>query len=532
MVVNSYKHTQIQLVFDTNVLVDALAARGAYYADAVSVLELVRNGEVEGWYAPHTLSTVYYLLERALAKDAQNRRESIQAARGLLQELSNFLKPLPQVGDELARLDADADDDLEDQLISFLAGQYLPNPVIITRDKWFLKSSEIPALHPKELLEQGLTAWSKKPEKIPFIDLAVQQRAIRPQLQRNIHAVLQHGTYIMGLEVELLEAKLAAYTGAKHCITVASGTEALLISLMALGIGAGDEVITTPFTFVATAEVIVLLGAKPVFVDIEPDTCNINASLIEAAITPKTKAIMPVSLYGQPADMDEINTIAAKYNLPVIEDAAQSFGATYKGKQSCNLSTIGCTSFFPSKPLGCYGDGGAIFTNEDLIAQACKEIRVHGQSRRYYHTRVGVGGRMDTLQCAIVLAKLDRFDWEVGQRIALGQRYNQLMDEAGVQRVQQRDDRTSVFAQYTVLVDEREQMEMRFRDRGIPTAVHYPVPLNNQPAYQNLCSTDYTPFAKAIAQRVMSLPIGADLSQAAQAKVMETLAKNTQITSV
>lgn len=513
MAVNSYKHTQIQLVFDTNVLVDALAARGAYYADAVSVLELVRNGEVEGWYAPHTLSTVYYLLERTLAKDAQNRRESIQAARVLLQELSSLLKPLPQVGDELATLDAEVEDDLEDQLISFLAEQYLPNPVIITRDKWFLKSSEIPALHPKELLEQGLAAWSKQPEKMPFIDLAVQQRAIRPQLQRNIHAVLQHGTYIMGNEVDLLEAKLAAYTDAKHCITVASGTEALLISLMALGIGAGDEVITTPFTFVATAEVIVLLGAKPVFVDIEPDTCNINASLIEAAITDKTKAIMPVSLYGQPADMDEINAIAAKYNLPVIEDAAQSFGATYKGKKSCNLSTIGCTSFFPSKPLGCYGDGGAIFTDDDAIAQACKEIRVHGQSARYYHPRIGVGGRMDTLQCAVILAKWDRFDWEVEQRIAHGQRYNQLMDEKGIQRVQQRSDRTSVFAQYTIILENRDEIETHLKEIGIPTAIHYPTPLNEQPAYRHLCSSECTPISKKIATQVLSLPFSAELRQ-------------------
>lgn len=521
MAVKNYKHTQIQLVFDTNVVVDALAARGAYYADAVGVLELIRDGEVEGWYAPHTLSTVYHLLERTLAKDAQNRRESTQAARVLLKELTTLLKPLPQVGDELATLDAEAGDDLEDQLIGFLAGQYLPNHVIITRDKWFLKSSEIPALHPKELLEQGLAAWSSKPQKMPFIDLAVQQRAIRPQMQRNIHAVLHHGTYIMGPEVKQLEGKLSVYTGAKHCITVASGTEALLISLMALGIQTGDEVITTPFTFVATAEVIVLLGAKPVFVDIEPDTCNIDASLIEAKITPKTKAIMPVSLYGQPADMDEINTVAAKYNIPVIEDAVQSFGATYKGKKSCNLSTIGCTSFFPSKPLGCYGDGGAIFTNDDAIAQSCTEIRVHGQSRRYYHTRVGVGGRMDTLQCAILLAKLERFDWELEQRITIGQRYNILMDEAEVQRVQQRDDRTSVFAQYTVLVDERCALEARLRETGIPTAVHYPVPLNEQPAYQHLCCADCTPIASNRAQRVMSLPMGADLSSARQ----ETIAK-------
>ena len=291
---------------------------------------------------------------------------------------------------------------------------------------------------------------------IPFIDLKTQYRALEDSIKARMHKVLEHGQYIMGPEVRELEQKLEAYTGAKHCITVASGTEALLISLMAMGIQPGDEVITTPFTFVATAEVIVLLGAKPVFVDIEPDTCNIDVTKIEAAITPRTKAIMPVSLYGQPCDMDEINAIADKHKLIVIEDAAQSFGAEYKGRKSCNLSTIGCTSFFPSKPLGCYGDGGATFTSDDAIAQACREIRVHGQSKRYVHTRIGVGGRMDTIQCAVVLAKMERFEWEVQQRLEIGRRYNEIFDHVNVKRVTQRNDRTSVFAQYTVLIDNRE----------------------------------------------------------------------------
>lgn len=359
---------------------------------------------------------------------------------------------------------------------------------------------------------------------IPFIDLKAQYRALQPQIQARINAVLEHGQYIMGPEVRELEERLEAYTSAKHCITVASGTEALLISLMALGIGPGDEVITTPFTFVATAEVIVLLGAKPVFVDIEPDTCNIDASLIEAAITPRTKAIMPVSLYGQPADMDEINTIAARYgNIPVIEDAAQSFGAEYKGRKSCNLSSIGCTSFFPSKPLGCYGDGGAIFTSNDAIAQACREIRVHGQSKRYVHTRVGVGGRMDTLQCAILLAKLERFDWEIAQRLEIGARYNQLLDEIGFKRVVQRTDRTSVYGQFTVLCEDREAVQSSFQKAGIPTAVHYPVPLNEQPAYRHLCSPDSAPISRAIARKVMSLPMSADIAGTDQASIVELL---------
>ena len=317
---------------------------------------------------------------------------------------------------------------------------------------------------------------------IPFIDLKTQYQVLKPSIDARIQAVLDHGQYIMGPEVAELEERLAAYTGAKHCITVASGTEALLIALMALGVRPGDEVITTPFTFVATAEMIVLLGAVPVFVDIDPETCNIDASKIEAAITPKTRAIMPVSLYGQPADMDEINAIAARHgNIPVIEDAAQSFGAEYKGKKSCNLSTIGCTSFFPSKPLGCYGDGGAIFTGDEGLAKAMREIRVHGQEKRYVHTRIGVGGRMDTLQCAIVLAKLERFDWEIEQRLKIGAGYNELL--AGkVPVVTQRPDRTSVFAQYTVFVQNCEEVQERLKATGIPTAVHYPVPLHKQPA--------------------------------------------------
>jgi len=360
-----------------------------------------------------------------------------------------------------------------------------------------------------------------------FIDLKAQYAALKQEVDARIQKVLDHGQYIMGPEVRELEEKLEAWTGAKHCITVASGTEALLISLMALGIRPGDEVITTPFTFVATAEVIVLLGAKPVFVDIQPDTCNIDPALIEAAITPRTRAIMPVSLYGQPADMDEINAIAAKHGLPVIEDACQSFGASYKGKKSCNLSTIGCTSFFPSKPLGCYGDGGAIFTNNAALAKAMREIRVHGQEKRYYHTRIGVGGRMDTLQCAIVLAKLTRFDWEIERRMELGTRYTQLitancpLQTAHCQLPTVHSDRTSVYAQYTVFVDNRDAVAKRLNEKGIPTAVHYPVPLHRQPAYKS--DDAGLAHSERVANRVVSLPMGPDLAIADQDRIVEVL---------
>ena len=355
-----------------------------------------------------------------------------------------------------------------------------------------------------------------------FIDLKAQYQAMREGIDARIHAVLEHGQYIMGPEVAELEAQLANYTGARHCITVSSGTEALLISLMALDIKPGDEVITTPFSFIATAEAIVLLGARPVFADIDPATCNIDPGLIEALVTPRTRAIMPVSLYGQPADMDEINAIAHRHGLAVIEDAAQSFGATYRGKKSCNLSTIGCTSFFPSKPLGCYGDGGAIFTSDDALATAMREIRVHGQSRRYVHTRLGVGGRMDTLQCAIVLAKLERFDWELAQRARVAASYDALFS-GRVGMVGRRRDRSSVFAQYTVALDERERLQAVLHRAGIPTAVHYPVPMHLQPAYAAFSRPDSCPVALDMAGKVISLPMGPYLDPASATGVAAIL---------
>ena len=362
-----------------------------------------------------------------------------------------------------------------------------------------------------------------------FIDLKSQYAALKTSIDARIQRVLDHGQYILGPEVAEMETALARLTGARHCIAVASGTEALLIALMALDLKPGDEVITTPFTFAATAEMIVLAGAKPVFVDIEPDTCNIDASLVEAAVTPRTKAIMPVSLYGQVADMAELNAIAARHGLAVIEDAAQSFGARYQGGFSCNLSTLGCTSFFPSKPLGCYGDGGAMFTNDDALAQACREIRTHGQSGRYHHTRVGVGGRMDTLQCAVILGKLERFEWEIERRRAIGDRYGRLITEQliarrlPVQLLAVRPDRDCVWAQYTVMVDARAQVIDALKAAGIPTAVHYPKPLHHQPAYAAGHDPEAHPNSVLAAQRVLSLPMSADLSDADQDRVVAAL---------
>ena len=366
-------------------------------------------------------------------------------------------------------------------------------------------------------------------DKIEFTDLRSQYAALKDRIAARMQAVLDHGQYIMGPEVRELEAALATYTGAKHCITVASGTEALLIALMALDLRPGDEVITSPFTFAATGEMIALLGGRPVFADIEPETCNLDATLVEAKITPRTRAIMPVSLYGQVADMDAINAIAARRGLAVIEDAAQSFGASYRGasglaRRSGHLSTFGCTSFFPSKPLGCYGDGGAVFTDDDRLAQACREIRVHGQSARYTHTRLGVGGRMDTLQCAVVLAKLERFEWELAQRHALGERYRQLLQGVpGIRLLAVRPDRDCVWGQFTVFVERRAAVQAALAAQGIPTAVHYPKPLHHQAAYAQYCCPDCCPNSVVAGQTVLSLPMSADLTRVQQDRVVAAL---------
>lgn len=356
-----------------------------------------------------------------------------------------------------------------------------------------------------------------------FIDLKTPTKRIEEQLVARFKAVLAHGNYIMGPEITTLEQELVRFTGVKHALMVASGTDALLIALMALGIKAGDEIITTPFSFFATAEVVALLGAKPVFVDIEPDTYNINASLIEAAITSKTKAIMPVSLYGQCADFDEINAIAHAHGLPVIEDAAQSFGATYKGKHSCGLTTIGCTSFFPSKPLGCFGDGGACFTNDDELATRMAEIRIHGQSARYCHTSLGINGRMDTMQAAFLLEKLKLFEEEIQLRQVVANRYQALLP-ATVKRQTIKSHNLSVYAQYTIEVNNRDKVQKILSDKGIPTAVHYPVGLHEQPIFKQLYPGEQRfQYSESAAARVMSIPMHPYLTSEDQQQIVGAL---------
>ena len=348
-----------------------------------------------------------------------------------------------------------------------------------------------------------------------FIDLKTRHKLIGDKINARIQKVMDHGQFILGPEVTELEQKVAHFTGSNHCITVSSGTDSLLVALMALGVGVGDEVITVPYTWISTAEVVALLGAKPVFVDIRSDTWNMDETLLESAITDKTKAIMPVSIYGQCSDMDAINAIAKKYNVAVIEDAAQSFGATYKGKRSCNLSTIGSTSFFPSKPLGCYGDGGALFTNDDELAEKFRWIRVHGQQRKHHHPILGINGRMDTLQAAILLEVLEVFPHEVARRQQIGERYtSDLTNLNGLETPLVAEHNTSVFAQYTLLSNNREDLQNKLKENDIPSVSYYSVPLHLQPVFENLGHKvgDF-PVAEKVANQCLSLPMSPYLSE-------------------
>lgn len=355
-----------------------------------------------------------------------------------------------------------------------------------------------------------------------FIDLAAQQDRLRSEIEGGIARVLAHGQYIMGPEVAQLEDRLVDYTGAAYCISCANGTDALQIALMALGVGQGDEVITPGFSYIATAETVAVLGAKPVYVDVDPVSYNMDSALLEAAITPRTRAIIPVSLYGQCADFETINAIAEKHGLPVIEDGAQSFGATYKGRKSGNLSTIGCTSFFPSKPLGCYGDGGAIFTSDKELATVLRQIARHGQDRRYHHLRVGVNSRLDTLQAAILLPKLAVLDDELAARQRAADIYDATLGGSNLLQLPKiADHNTSAWAQYTIRIANRSGVQAALQEAGVPTTVHYPLPLNRQPAVAD--DTVDLPHGDKAADEVLSLPMHPYLRPEDQEKVANAL---------
>jgi UDP-2-acetamido-2-deoxy-ribo-hexuluronate aminotransferase len=354
--------------------------------------------------------------------------------------------------------------------------------------------------------------------------LKAQYQLYKAEIDEAISRVLQSCQFIQGKEVADLEEALAQYVGVNYCISCANGTDALLLALMALECKSGDEVITTPFTFVATAEVVRLLNMVPVFADIDPVTYNIDAGRIAERITNRTRAIMPVSLYGQVADMDRINEVAEAKGVAVIEDGAQSFGALYRGKKSCGLSRIGCTSFFPAKPLGCYGDGGALFTNAGDLAARLRSLMNHGQGQRYIHRYVGINGRLDALQAAVLGVKLNHLDEEIARRQYLGERYTRLLASKDVVTPTILPDRTTVYAQYSIRVAERDSVIRRLNERGIPTAIHYPIPVYRQEAFLDLGvdPAEY-PVTELVCREVMSLPMSAFLTEEEQDYIVENL---------
>ena len=368
--------------------------------------------------------------------------------------------------------------------------------------------------------------------QIPFADLKSQYESYKAEIDKAVLDVMASSMYIMGPEVEKLEKNLASYVGARHALSVSSGTDALLLALMAYGIKEGDEVITTPFTFIATAEVIALVGAKPVFADIDEKTYNLDIEKVKPLINDKTKAIIPVSLYGLPADMDKFYELTKNTNIKLIEDACQSFGATDNGKYSCNYNSLGCTSFFPSKPLGCYGDGGAVFTNDDKEAEILSNLRNHGQVARYKHKYIGINGRLDAMQAAILNVKLAHFKEEIARRIEIGNNYTKKIkaaykgDAADIITPFIPDGKVSVYAQYSVRVKNREEVTKKLNEAGIPTAIHYPIPLHMQECYAGCGFKDGDlPISEKVSKEIMSLPMSAFLKDDDQDFIVETLCK-------
>ena len=505
-----------QILLSPEIVVDLCCPHSPFRSETEKAVQIAQTtGRV--WVYTGAVGSMIRAATQALEGDAEKAAAALAEVTGKFQWLAAlagdgavFDQPDPEIG-QLSR-----------------ACQRLGSAArLMTRNDSLLSELQ-QAITPAQFIRLPATAAS-----FEFIDLMSQQDYLRPELERRIHTVLHHGRYIMGPEIEELEQELARYVGVPHCISVSSGTDALLIAMMALGIGVGDEVITVPYTWISTAEAIALLGARTVFVDIDPHTFTMDVSLIEEAITPRTKAIMPVSLYGQCADMQTINELALRHNLTVIEDAAQSFGATFQGRRSCGLSTIGCTSFFPSKPLGCYGDGGALFTTEDELAERMRQIRVHGQKQKHIHPIVGVNGRFDALQAAVLLAKFPHFENECVRRQQAANTYAHLLqDQLGdrledlIRLPQIADGNTSVYAQYTVLLKDRERVQAALSQAGVPSVAYYVAPLHLQGAFTSLGHQpgDF-PIAEEIAQKGLSLPMSPTITRDQQELVAHVMAQ-------
>ena len=485
------------LILDAGVAASVCMA-GARTAEAEYLFQRAQVFEVKLWLYTGQIRAILELVENQLSQTT-NTNES-EVARHLLKEFSSTCSWLAALSEDASGLE---DSDPVGVGLVHAAARLGKGSLIVTD-----LPSRLERGAPFVDIETALTR-TRQDIVVPFIDLNTQQDRIRPELERNLHRVLHHGSYVMGSEIKALESSLADYVGVEHCICVSSGTDALLIAMMSLGVGPGDEVITTPFTFFASIETIILLGARPVYVDIDPRSYTLDPIKLEGAITGRTRAILPVSLYGQCAEMDQINEIAVVHDVPVVEDAAQSFGATYKARRSCGLSQIGCTSFFPAKPLGAYGDAGACFTRDSNLADRMREIKDHGQNGRYQHARIGINGRMDTLQAAVLLAKLEIFDDELQKRAQVAERYSGLLnesEEAGKLRLPQLEPHNfSSWAQYTIEVDNRSHAQTALSKKGIPTAIHYPAPVYAQQALSE--SITHCPATEHATQHVLSLPM-------------------------
>lgn len=544
----------INVLLDVNIVLDLLLKRGPYYYKKAELFAFLRQKEYPLFFAACALPSLEYIHTKEIKRlvDEGLIKSNLPPRELARQQLTRFLEAIkiaPSLGSHWRRIPEDHPD-REDGLIS-LSSAELPGPTFIwTNDEDFCPAISEIAFGDGPALQQYLE--NKAQRNLSFVDLGHQQSIIREHLEEGIFRVLKHGNYIMGPEVKELEAKLGAYVGVKHAISFASGTDALLMALMAYGVGPGDAIFTTPFTFIATAEVISLLGATPVFVDIDPKTYNIDPAKLEQAIRAvkandpsshplplnsalsiqssalSPKGIIPVDLFGLPADYDAINAIAKNHGLFVIEDAAQSFGAEYKGKKACSLADIACTSFFPAKPLGCYGDGGMCFTDNDELAAALDSIRVHGKgSHKYDNARIGINGRLDTLQAAILLAKFEIFPEEVQLRQDVASRYTALLDGASVRPPHIPPDNLSAWAQYSVLAKDetnRAALLKRLQETKIPATIYYPKPLHLQTAFGFL---GYTPGAFPVsedtANRIFSLPMYPYLQKEDQTKIAEIM---------
>ena len=487
------------ILIDNNIILDYFSnTRRKKYPESILCFEYLLKSDFT-FISSSSLDNIAYIKMKYLKDEGkENIKENIKKLIGFL--MQNF-----KIAKTPSYLEIDFDDIEDSQII---ASAKAVEAVVLTRDKKMLTKYPELTIHPSDFL----STKNQKPKTVDFANLKKQYFLYQPELEEAMDRVLNSASYIMGDAVRELEENLQEFTGANHAITCSSGTDALLLAMMALDIKPGDEVITTPFTFIATAETIALLGAKPVFVDIDEETYNIDPSKIEEAITPKTKAIISVSLYGQPSDLDEINqyTNNRYTNQPIhhIIDGAQSFGATYKGKAEVYYADIYTTSFFPAKPLGCFGDGGAVFTNDDALAQKMKMLRVHGQNKRYHHKYIGVGGRMDTLQCAVVNVKLKHYTKDLARRQEVAQKYTKALQDKELVTPYQNPDATSAWAQYSVRVQNRDEVQVKLKEAGIPTAVHYPMALHLQEcfAYLGYKQGDF-PISERVSEEIMSLPM-------------------------